>query len=202
MFVGALVWLGIGCEGPAGESVMTEALPTGSTECAFGGTRFVVGPESTVACNGAPGADGSMGGQGADGVMGTTGERGPVGEQGMPGTDGMDGLGWSIVDTTVCSATWMYTVPMRGDITVWRFATGDTLVRCDVEDDQVGASAVELHGAGSIEAESWSCNVFIQRGRWEFERQLDGDVVITYRNPGAAADGDTIDIDSGSCVTM
>ena len=75
----------VGPVGPAGASVASVILNPGDPNCAYGGSKFIIGDGSaTFACNGAPGSAGANGANGAKGDAGLSGKN---------GIDGKDGAG-------------------------------------------------------------------------------------------------------------
>lgn len=95
-----------GPTGPQGESVVGMSIGAGDPDCAWGGTRLLVGVSESVVCNGAPGPTGP---EGAAGSVGPEGPIGPAGAQGERGPEGPAGT---------FTGTFVGPVELQGDVSV------------------------------------------------------------------------------------
>jgi hypothetical protein len=157
---------------------------------------------TVVACGpgaqGEPGLQGPPGEQGPVGPPGPQGEQGPAGPSGDAGPQGPAGGPAQLQSVTGCSGTYNLgsTPHLRLSVEIYRFTDGMAITSCASREGNVSYSGFAIWPAGTPEASSGLCRVFVEYddptfGHWEFTQLTPTTGRAVMRDIGGVLNGET-----------
>lgn len=148
------------------------------------------GPQGDVGAQGIQGEQGPIGPQGPAGATGEPGAQGPQGPQGAPGGPAQ------LQSATICSGMYnIGTTPQfRLELTAYRFTDGMVITSCTEREGNIVYSGWYLWPAGSPEAASALCRVYVEYdnptfGHWELTQTSPTAGRAIIRDPGEPSSG-------------